>query len=400
MSALAITQTKNSSSPRPWIGWALAAAATVAFSSGTPIGKAAITAGINPTAFLAVRFLLTTILFTVTFAVSSPQVFRIDLRGLIICSLAGLSGSGAILSYFWALRDVNGSLSAMVVSLYPLLVLVLLALRGEKFTSRNLVRVTLGLAGIYLLIGPGGNVSSRGLLLLLGAAISFAIHIVMIQWYLGVYQSRTVTYYVTTSMTFVMVFAWLLGGFAWSDPGVAGWISIGFMAIVTTYLAGLAFYGAIRLIGGGQMALFGPAETLLSVGWSILFLGERLAPLQLAGSFLIILSAAFAVRRLKRVAPGLEWLEPSPQAPTILMRANVSRSNGTLRMSTRSASDPQYPVSNLILDVDVHETSKFHELVKSYQHGLLIENEVHKVNGTHHTHRAADQPKIARSTHE
>jgi len=112
-------------------------------------------------------------------------VFRIDLRGLILCSLAGLAAGSAVLTYFWALREVNGSLAAMIVSLTPLLALGLLALRGERFTSRNLVRVALGLAGIYLLIGPGGNISVRGLLLLLGTAVSFAIHIVMIQWYLN-----------------------------------------------------------------------------------------------------------------------------------------------------------------------------------------------------------------------
>lgn len=41
-------------------------------------------------------------------------------------------------------------------------------------------------------------------------------------------------------------------------------------------------------IGGTQMALFGPLETLLSVIWSILFLHERLAPLQMVGGGLIL----------------------------------------------------------------------------------------------------------------
>lgn len=235
-------------------------------------------------------------------------MFRIDLRGLILCSLAGITGSSAVLTYFWALREVNGSLAAIIVSLTPLLVLGLLTLRGEKFTSRNLVRGALGLAGIYLLIGPGGNISRRGLILLLITVVSFAIHIVMVQWYLGAYQTRTVTYYVTFTTTIVILIVWLLGGFPWSDPGVAGWISIGFMVLVPSFLGALAFYAAIRLIGGGQVALLGPAETLLAVGWSILLLGERLAPLQIVGTFLIISSAALAVRRLGRVRTRRQWL--------------------------------------------------------------------------------------------
>jgi drug/metabolite transporter (DMT)-like permease len=51
-------------------------------------------------------------------------------------------------------------------------------------------------------------------------------------------------------------------------------------------------------IGGAQMALFGPLETLLSVIWSIIFLNEQLAPLQLVGGALILVSALLAVKRL------------------------------------------------------------------------------------------------------
>lgn len=46
----------------------------------------------------------------------------------------------------------------MLLSTTPLAVLVILALLGERFTKRNLLRLGLGLGGVYLVVGPGGNV--------------------------------------------------------------------------------------------------------------------------------------------------------------------------------------------------------------------------------------------------
>jgi len=39
----------------------------------------------------------------------------------------------------------------MIFTVYPLAVLCILALRGERFTLRGAVRILLGIAGVYLL---------------------------------------------------------------------------------------------------------------------------------------------------------------------------------------------------------------------------------------------------------
>jgi drug/metabolite transporter (DMT)-like permease len=84
-------------------------------------------------------------------------------------------------------------------------------------------------------------------------------------------------------------------------PTPAGWVAVLILALVSTLLARLAYFSAMGRIGGAQMALFGPLETLLSVIWSIIFLNEQLAPLQLVGGALILVSALLAVKRLGRV---------------------------------------------------------------------------------------------------
>ena len=87
---------------------------------------------------------------------------------------------------------------------------------------------------------------------------------------------------------------------------LAGWAFI-FLAVIGTYLARLATFAAIPGIGTGQVALLAPSETILTVSWSILFLSERLTPLQGLGSGLILVSGLLAIQRLRRAKPRTSW---------------------------------------------------------------------------------------------
>jgi drug/metabolite transporter (DMT)-like permease len=179
-------------------------------------------------------------------------------------------------------------------------VLSLLALRGERLTRRHLVRLGLALAGIYLLISPSGDVHWLGASMALVATFLFSLQMAMVQWTLVGYPVRGVVFYVTGAMTVFTVLWWLAQGAVWVTPGLMGWWEVLVLAVVSTYVARLGYYGAIGLIGSGQLALLGPLETMLSVIWSVMFLNERLAAWQLAGGVLILLSAALAVERLGR----------------------------------------------------------------------------------------------------
>ena len=189
---------------------------------------------------------------------------------------------------------MSASISAMVFTVYPLVVLGFLALRGERFTMRSGVRVLLGIAGVYLLVVPGGEIDAIGVLLVLLAAASFALSLAIVQWYLPGYSSMTVSYYTGIAITAVVTTFWLGQGAQWSIPGWQGWLAILFMAIVGTYLARLSMFKAVRGFGSFQMSLFSPLETLFTVTWSMLFLGERLTPIQWLGGGLIILSMLLA----------------------------------------------------------------------------------------------------------
>ena len=132
------------------------------------------------------------------------------------------------------------------------------------------------------------------MILVLLAAASFALALVIVQWYLPGYSSMTISFYTAITITVVASSFWLVQGAEWSFPGWQSWLALIFMTLVGTYLARLAMFKAVSGFGSFQMSLFSPLETLFTITWSILFLGERLTPTQWLGGVLIILSMLLA----------------------------------------------------------------------------------------------------------
>lgn len=291
----------------PWLGWTMVSLSTLAYSIAAPIVRWAILEGMNPTTLLMLRMLIATTLLGGTMAIFSPSKLKIDRRGLGITLFAGAVNGIGFLSFFWSLERIDASISSMLFSLAPLVILGMLALRGEKLTHRHLIRLGLGLAGIYLLIGPGGNVDWVGALLVGLGVVTFSFQLVIIQWYLRDYDGWTIIFYMLSAITADVVIWWLIQGREWHDPGVGGWAAVFVLAIISTYLARLAMFTSVRYIGSGQTALFMPVETFLTVIWSILFLHEHLSPLQWIGGGLILASVILAVQRLRLTKVRFRW---------------------------------------------------------------------------------------------
>lgn len=284
-----------------WSGWPTAIFSTACFSLAPPLGKAAINLGMDALALLVLRMLLAALLLGATVLLTSPGRLRIDRRGLLLCLGAGLANGVGMVMFFRSLERLNASIASMIFSLSPLVLLLLLALRGEKFTYRNGVRLLLGLGGVYLLIGPGGQVDSLGVLLAMGTIVTVPIQILFMQWYLQDYDAYAVTFYMVLGMLLVAAMWWLVQGLPWQPVGPAAWWLLLALVVVSTFVARLTMFAAIRVVGGGEVGLLAPLETMLTVIWSVLFLKEWLSPLQWVGGALIVFSALLAVQRLKRV---------------------------------------------------------------------------------------------------
>jgi drug/metabolite transporter (DMT)-like permease len=287
--------------PESWLGWTLAVTSTLAFSLASPLGKAAIGLGITPTTILVLRFGISVALLVITLSLTAPDKLRIDAKGLLVIGGAGFINGFGVLSFFWSLTRLNASIATMIFSLTPLVVLAVLALGGEKLTYRHLIRLAVGLIGVYLLIGPGGQIDWPGVLLICGSMVCISIEFALIQWFARAYGTRTITLYVMAGMLTTIGCFWAIQGAPWPATGWQGWLVVAVMGLVTGYFAWWAMFTAMRYIGGSQVILLTPLETLLSVLWAVIFLQERLSPWQWGGGIFILASAMLAAKRLSRV---------------------------------------------------------------------------------------------------
>ncbi len=279
------------------VGWSMALASTGAAALVTPLARGAVTGGVDPLAMLLARLGIAVLLMALTLGFTRPELLRIDRELAGRVALVGGIAGVEICCFFLSLAWIDGSMSAMLKSVQPLVVLLLLALGGERLTRRHLLRLAFAAAGIYLLVGPSGQLSSLGLILTGLSILLYAVQLVLLQWRLLAYDPRTVTFYLLLAMTLVVAIFWAAQGGVWSDPGVGGWSAILAMAVISTYFARIAQFVAMRHIGGGQVALLWPLQTLLIILLSVLFLHEQLTLYQWAGGVLVLVSAGLAINR-------------------------------------------------------------------------------------------------------
>jgi drug/metabolite transporter (DMT)-like permease len=288
-------------------GWTLALFAIFFFSMATPIARGLIVAGAAPVGIIVVRLSIATALHCATLAVTAPHLLRPDLRGMGIALGIGLVNGVGMILYFLALTRLDASITAMLIATSPLVVLSLLALSGEKLTRRHGVRMVLALTGVYLLIGPGGQVDLIGVGLALTAVLCFSSQLVVVQWFLKEEDARSITFFTNLGMLIIVVVVWLVQGMEWSPLSNWGWASIIMLAVFSTFISRWAMYSSVTYIGSAQMSMLTPMEILLAVIWSILFLHERLSLMHWVGGILILSSALLAIQRLNLARHRMRW---------------------------------------------------------------------------------------------
>ena len=297
---------------RSWVGWLLGVFATIGFSLATPISRHILLSGTTPHVLLILRLGMASILMGSTWAVYKPASLNFGRRAFAIVCLLGVLSGISTLCYNWALTRLDSSMAVMIYAINPVVALSFLWLGGEKMTKRQLFRLALALSGVYLLIGPGGEASLWGVGLMFCSMLTWSGQMVGVQWYLRDKDSGAISFYIAASSVTIIIGYWLLQGGAFQNPPLRTWLLIVVQVVVATYFARLCFFTAIQKIGSGQMALLMPLETMLSILWSVTFLGEHIGWLQAAGGTLILISAMLAFERLGRLRVPGRWKAMTP----------------------------------------------------------------------------------------
>jgi drug/metabolite transporter (DMT)-like permease len=303
----------------------MAALSSAVFLGLAPVfGRMSILLGFSPLAVVAWRTVLATLLMFTIIAVFRRQFLYIFPVGLIGCFLAGIiNGFGSIL-YYMALGQLSASLGQLLYALYPLFVAVFTVLDKQPVSRLTLIRVGIAGLAVFLLTSVGGiNAPLPSILMMIGSAVLYALHIPINQRVLYEIPAPTVTLYTLVAMSLVTVPFYLLTNSHVPALSLSWWPLI--FLTLATFASRLTLFLGIKNIGGLQAAILGLAELFITIVISHFLLGEMLSWTQLLGAGILGLSLVMVSldkqdpQKRQHKGGWLAWIHPPEIKPGSLL---------------------------------------------------------------------------------
>lgn len=285
-------------------------------------GKLSYDEGVSVDALLLVRFGLASLVL-LTIAVARGAFRGIPRRSVLVSLGMGVFGYAAQAGlYFSALTRIDASLVALLLYLYPILVMAGALLLGRERASRRRVwALGLALGGIILVLSgaTSGRFNLTGALLAASAAVVYTCYILV-----GDRTTADVPPLALAALVCIGAFGTFLvaaiirgnaGGL--SEVSSAGWFWLAVLSLVSTVAAILLFFAGMARVGPSVASILSILEPVVTVLSAALVFGEHLSPLQCIGGA-IVLSAVLIVQWPTRAAAAETQVRPTPQ-PEIML---------------------------------------------------------------------------------
>jgi len=266
----------------------------VIWGSDYPFAKFALRE-VSPLAFSAMRTLISTLIL-LPFFISREKSWSVSGRHLL--GLFSLALVGTFLNRLcWSvgLDLTTASNSGLLMSTSPIFVLLLssLFLRNEV-NLRAALGIIIAFLGVFLVIEgdwKGWKMMSetfQGDLIIIGAAIFWAMFTVMAKRFLKEYSSLKVTVYVMGIGT-VLFLPFLSNekGGGWGEISWFAWLGVLYVAIMGNGLAYFLWIRGIQHIGPMRAVLYQYLMPITVILFSVPFLGETLTVTQLGGAAVV-----------------------------------------------------------------------------------------------------------------
>jgi len=281
-------------------------------------GRWAILSGFTPLLTVALRTSLAAAMIFIILLLFRRQFLYIFPVGLAGCFLAGaINGLGSLL-YYVSLSELPASVGQLLYALYPIFVAMFSVLDKQTISRLTILRMGLAFFAVFLLITPDGeNLALWAVLMMIGSAALYALHIPINQRVLYEIPAPTVTFYTLLAMSLVTLPAYLI--FDRQLPGESvDWLPLILLTLVT-FASRFTLFLGIKKIGGVQTALLGLAEIFITIIVSYILLGEMLSNIQWIGATILgttLLLAAFEKPNMSNPKGGwLAWIHPPQITP-------------------------------------------------------------------------------------
>ena len=259
---------------------------------------------LEPSALLALRMGLVAVSMTVLLLVTRHP--RLPPRDWLMLVVVG-GGVVAIqlLSFASAIKMTTASEGSLLISTAPVWTAVLVTVLGmERLTRVNWLGVALASVGVAMLVlgGAGrtfGNAPARvtGDLIMLGSAWLYGGFMVLSKRWMGRIGALHVVGYSFAGSGVILA---LVGGRSllatdWTAVTSAHWLGIVYISFFVAFLGVVLWYTTIGRTTASKTAVYQYLVPGVSCVGAALFMGERMAPVQIAG-ILVMLAGVYLAR--------------------------------------------------------------------------------------------------------
>ncbi len=252
--------------------------------------------GVGVTTLLATRFVLAAAVFWAIVGArlrrSRSAAVAATPRRVVLAALALGAAGYSVQSglFFSALRHIDASMTSLLLYTYPALVCAgAVALGRERFTALKATALAVASAGtaLVLLGGSGGGLQTTGVLLGLGAGVTYSVYILVAEAVVGRLDTWLFSALVCSGAAISFVVAGAISG-ALELPGGAGLAWIAAIALASTVLPVSTFLLGMARVGASTAAIVSTFEPVVTVSLAVLLLGDTLGPAQLLGGLLVL----------------------------------------------------------------------------------------------------------------
>jgi drug/metabolite transporter (DMT)-like permease len=249
----------------------------------------------NPLAYSSLRFVIGTAVFAIWVYLreGSLRVARADLPLLALCGAIGIFGNQ--IGFMYAVKYAPATTVSLLMITSPMFAaLTAIALGLEQVGWRHWLGIGIAGLGLTLVLrGSGATLdlsSLRGDLFGLLMAGSWGVYSVLVRPLMARYSASLI------SVMVLMVGTPMLLPFAWSqltsqDYGAisaGGWAALGYSLFFSLVFTNIMWFGAIHKGGAARATALLPLQPLVGAIVAAVFLGERIAMLELVGGVVVV----------------------------------------------------------------------------------------------------------------
>jgi len=243
-------------------------------------------------AFLLALFLLTGGRFTL----------RRHGRDAFFIALSGAAMAADWLLLFEAYARIGVSLGMIINYCGPVIVIACSAiLFSERITARTVLALMSALVGAILISWQGilSGIDRIGLLLAVLSAFAYAAMVVLNKLSQGITGTENSAIQLLSTCAVVVIYGAVRQGISLRIP-TGSILPVLWIGIVNTGLGCFLYFSSISALPAQTVAICGYLEPLSAVLFSAIILRERMLPLQIIGSVLILGGTMVNIRQRKR----------------------------------------------------------------------------------------------------